>query len=88
MRDITPLPHWMNAGFSSYSIWWLLCHYEWYRYHGNKAYLEQSRDYITALLRQLMTQIAPDGQECLDGTRFWIGHRIATKTQLRQGSKP
>ena len=52
------------------SIWWLLCHYEWYRYHGNKAYLEQSRDYITALLRQLMTQIAPDGQECLDGTRF------------------
>ena len=70
MRDITPLPHWMNAGFSSYSIWWLLCHYEWYRYHGNKAYLEQSRDYITALLRQLMTQIAPDGQECLDGTRF------------------
>lgn len=70
MRDITPLPHWMNAGFSSYSIWWLLCHYEWYRYHGNKAYLEQSRDYIIALLRQLMTQIAPDGQECLDGTRF------------------
>ena len=52
----------MNAGFSSYSIWWLLCHYEWYRYHGNKAYLEQSRDYITALLRQLMTQIAPMGR--------------------------
>lgn len=70
MRDITPLPRWMNAGFSSYSIWWLLCHYEWYRFHGDMDYLKRSESYIKGLLRQLMTKVAPDGRECLDGTRF------------------
>lgn len=70
MRDTTPLPGWMNGSFSSYSIWWLLCHYEWYMFTGDLDYLMESRDYITALLEQLMTRIGDDGQECLDGTRF------------------
>ncbi len=70
MRDTTPLPAWMNGGFSSYSIWWLLCHYEWYMFTGDLDYLMESKDYITGLLEQLMTKIGDDGQECLDGTRF------------------
>ena len=31
IRDITPLPSWMN-GISSYSIWWLLIQRDWYYY--------------------------------------------------------
>lgn len=70
MRDVTPLPKWMNGGFSSYSIWWLLCHYEWYMFTGDLDYLMESRDYITSLLEQLMTRVGDDGRECLDGIRF------------------
>ncbi|MEG1886472.1 MAG: alpha-L-rhamnosidase, partial [Alistipes sp.] len=38
IRDATPLPGWMH-GFSSYSIWWLLIHREWYNYQGDLVYL-------------------------------------------------
>ena len=31
-RDLTPLPNWMN-GISSYSMWWLLIHQNWYHYY-------------------------------------------------------
>lgn len=70
MRDTTPLPKWMNGSFSSYSIWWMLCHQAWFRHTGDLDYLLGSREYITGLLRQLIGKITPDGRECLDGTRF------------------
>lgn len=69
IRDLTPIPQWMN-GISSYSIWWLLIHRDWYRYQGNKNYLLQQQPYITALLNHLITKVGPDGRECLDGNRF------------------
>lgn len=70
MRDTTPLPNWMNGEFSSYSIWWMLCHQAWYRHIGDKGYLLGSKEYISGLLRQLIEKIGPDGRECLDGMRF------------------
>lgn len=69
IRDITPLPGWMN-GFSSYSIWWLLIHRDWYYYHGDLAYLQQQKAYLIALLHQLITKVGEDGIEKLDGERF------------------
>jgi len=68
-RDITPLPNWMN-GISSYSMWWILIHRDWYHYQGNLDYLKQQKVYLGALLRQLSTKIDLDGKEILDGTRF------------------
>jgi len=68
-RDTTPLPGWMN-GISSYSLWWIIIHSDWYRYHGDRAYLAEQRPYLTALLRQIFGKIGPDGRERLDGTRF------------------
>ena len=68
-RDTTPLPGWMN-GISSYSLWWIIIHSDWYRYHGDWAYLTEQRPYLTALLRQIFGKIGPDGRERLDGTRF------------------
>ena len=69
IRDTTPVPNWMN-GISSYSIWWLLIHRDWYRYQGNLAYLKEQKAYMTSLLNHLMTKIDENGKETLDGTRF------------------
>lgn len=72
IRDITPLPSWMN-GISSYSIWWLLIQRDWYYYQGNLAYLQEQRPYMTALLRHLISKVDPSGQERLMETVSWIG---------------
>ena len=69
IRNTTPLPNWMN-GISSYSIWWLLIHKDWYLYQGNLDYLKQQKAYMTSLLDHLMTKIDANGKETLDGTRF------------------
>ncbi len=69
VRDRTPLPGWMN-GISSYSLWWIKCHHDWYRYHGNLEYLRAQRDYLLPLLERLESLIGPDGGEQLDGFRF------------------
>lgn len=69
VRDTTPLPSWMN-GISSYSLWWLLIHHDWYQAHGNLDYLREQKDYAAALLRQLLTQIGDDGREKLGEGRF------------------
>lgn len=68
IRDITPLPQWMN-GISSYSMWWIILHHDWYWYHGNLSYLNQQEEYITGLLQQLLRKIKGN-RENLDGTRF------------------
>ncbi len=69
IRDITPYSQWMN-GISSYSIWWLLIHRDWYYYQGNVAYLKEQQPYLTGLLRHLMSKAGTDGREQLDGNRF------------------
>ena len=39
-RDITPIPNWMN-GISTYSMWWIIIHRDWYMHNGDLAYLQQ-----------------------------------------------
>jgi hypothetical protein len=68
-RDVTPVTAWMN-GISSYSMWWILIHEEWYLHHGNLAYLKQQQSYLTALLKRLATFVDDSGKETLDGMRF------------------
>jgi len=69
VRDLTPLPNWMN-GISSYSMWWILIQRDWYYYQGNLDYLKQQKNYMVALLQQLATKIDANGKENLDGNRF------------------
>lgn len=69
IRDRTPLPQWMN-NISSYSVWWLLIHRDWYYYQGDLAYLKEQREYLTGLLKHLIGKIDKDGREQLDGNRF------------------
>jgi hypothetical protein len=68
-RDITPVTEWMN-GISSYSMWWVLIHEQWWMHHGDRAYLAAQKPYLTALLKKLAALIGPDGREKIDGLRF------------------
>jgi len=69
IRDLTPLPAWMN-GISSYSMWWILIQKDWYKYQGNLEYLEEQKSYIFDLLNLLSTKIDESGKEILTGGRF------------------
>jgi hypothetical protein len=68
-KDQHPLPQWMN-GISSYSMWWVLIHKNWYDYHGDLAYLKEQEQYMIGLLDQLSTFIDADNKEVLNGGRF------------------
>jgi len=69
IRDITKLPAYMN-GISSYSMWWVLVHYQWYINNGDVAYLQENEAYIYDLLDFLENKIDANGKEILDGHRF------------------
>lgn len=69
IRAETPLPKWMN-GISSYSMWWILIHHEWYRFTADRAYLKQQQDYLLPLLKQLCACINEDNREKLPEGRF------------------
>jgi len=98
IRDITPVTEWMN-GISSYSMWWVIIHKEWYYNHGNLEYLEQQKPYLTSLLNKFCSMIDENGKEHLDGNRFldWpsspfpqavdAGYHSLLKMKLEAGSE-
>lgn len=68
-KNDTPLPGWMN-GFSSYSMWWLLIHHDYYLHNGDLDYLRENRDYILGLTQQLDECVGENGEEHMTGVRF------------------
>lgn len=60
-RDVTPIGQWMI--FPSYSMWWIMCHYEYYRQNGNIEYLREQHEYMSALVGELCKFIGEDGKE-------------------------
>lgn len=68
-RDTTPLPGWMN-GMSSYSLWWIITHRDFYFYNGDLDYLKEQQSYTTELIKQIISKIDATGKENLDGGRF------------------
>lgn len=83
-RDVTPVTTWMN-GISSYSMWWIIIHEEWYQHHGDLAYLKEQKDYLTKLLKRLSTFVDADGKETLDGMRFLDWPTFENKTAVHEG---
>lgn len=69
IRDITPLPGWMN-GISTYSISWLLIQKDASYYQKDASYLLKQQDYFKPLLRLLISKVDANGVEQLDGFRF------------------
>jgi len=68
IRDATPLPEFMN-GISSYSMWWIVIHRDWYRAYSDLEYLRAQQPYLQGLLRLLMSKTR-NGREQIDGWRF------------------
>ncbi|WP_232834832.1 alpha-L-rhamnosidase-related protein [Pleomorphovibrio marinus] len=68
IRDITPMPQWMN-GISTYSMWWVIIHRDWYLQHGDLEYLREQKAYLTELLSHMSSRVEGN-RENLDGTRF------------------
>ena len=84
IRDRTPVTEWMN-GISSYSMWWVIIHEDWYLHHGNRKYLEEQHPYLKALLTRLATFIDDDGRETLDGMRFLDWPTFENKQAVHEG---
>ena len=61
MRKTTPADKWMN-GMPSYTLWWLRCQHDWYRYTGDLAYLKTHHDYIKAVAANLAKHISAENR--------------------------
>lgn len=57
-----PPTSWINT-FPSYSMWWIINHYEWYMQNGDIQYLKEQLGYISVLIDQAVLWIKSDDKE-------------------------
>ena len=69
VRDITPYTEWMN-GHLSYSMWWVSIQRDWYFWTGDRAYLEENKDYLFNLLERTVRLIDESGSFTHGGNLF------------------
>lgn len=69
-RDTTPAGEAMNT-IQAYTMWWLICHYDWYMATGNYAYLVEQKPYMIAVLQKYLTKIDENGSETMGGMFDW-----------------
>ena len=56
----TVLPTWIN-GIATYSLWWLINLDEWVFYTGKREYLQEQKEYIVSLTRQILENVDENG---------------------------
>lgn len=61
-RITTPIDEWMN-GMPSYNLWWVCMLWDWYFYTGDKAFLDENRDYAVAMFKRLCGLVEFDGSD-------------------------
>lgn len=83
IKDVTPLPAWMN-GISSYSMWWIRIQRSWFLYQGDMDYLRKQQSYLKGLLEHLISKIK-DNKENLDGMRFMDWPTFENKPAVHAG---
>ena len=83
IKDVTPLPAWMN-GISSYSMWWIRIQRSWFLYQGDLPYLQKQQVYLKGLLQHLMGKIKGN-EEDLDGMRFMDWPTFENKAAVHAG---
>lgn len=69
IREETPLPAWMN-GIPSYSMWWIIIHYDWFMHTGDVDYLLEQKEYMIGLVKQLSDHIDENGKDNTPNMRF------------------
>ena len=57
----TPLPEWMNT-IPAYSLWWIIDLYDWYMQTGEKRLLDEHKEYLGELLKQVDGLITDSGE--------------------------
>ena len=57
----TPLPGWMNGGFATYSLWFIISHWEYYEHSGDLRYLSEQKEYLGELLKIFSGMIDGNG---------------------------
>jgi len=70
MRETTPPEKWMNT-MPSYTLWWIRCQHDWYRYTGDLAYLKTQHAYIKAVFANLVKYIGADNRCTMGGFLDW-----------------
>ena len=66
MAAITPADRWMN-NMGPYTLWWIRNVAEWYRFTGDKSYLEKHHAYLTATFANLENHVT--ASNTLEGVR-------------------
>ncbi len=66
VRDVTPLPKFMN-NMGSWSLWWVVIQRDWYRYHGDITYLRAQKEYLVELLEVLASHVDNTNKQRLPG---------------------
>ena len=66
VRDVTPLPEFMN-NMGSWSLWWVVIQRDWYRCHGDIEYLRSQKDYLVGLLDVFASHIDDQNRQHLPG---------------------
>ena len=61
MAAVTPPDRWMNT-IPTYTLWWIRNVAEWYRYTGDRAYLERHADYIEKTFDHVLTGLNDAGE--------------------------
>ena len=51
----------------SYSLWWILIQRDWYRYYADLDYLNEQKEYLSGLLKQVLSTLDKNGREHLGG---------------------
>ncbi len=65
IRNATPLPGWMNY-YPTYSLWWLIIVRDWYFYTGEENLLNENKEYILGLTKQIINTVNSDGSDNLE----------------------
>jgi len=83
VRDNTELPRWMN-GISSYSMWWILIHYQWFMNNGDTEYLKAQKSYLVPLVDRVI-DVTLSGKKEEMGMRFLDWPTSANKPAVDAG---
>jgi hypothetical protein len=70
MRLTTPADKWMN-GMPAYTLWWIRCQHDLYRYSGDLACLRAQHDYIKAVFGNLIKHIDSQNRCSMKGFLDW-----------------
>ena len=70
MEFVTPKGQWMN-GYPNYTFWYLRNVWEWWRFTGDRAFLDVRRDYLAQTLDQVIAHVTPGGRFDQQGFLDW-----------------